>query len=56
METVQNFLKNTVDRWMQDFMRRCQHIIIPSESMRDTLVNEYGLKNNFTVIPKIGGY
>ncbi len=51
METVQNFLKNTVDRWMQDFMRRCQHIIIPSESMRDTLVNEYGLKNNFTVIP-----
>jgi len=51
METVQNFLKSTVDRWLQDFMRRCQHIIIPSESMRDTLVNEYGLKNNFTVIP-----
>lgn len=50
-ETVQNFLKNAVDRWLQDFMRRCQHIIIPSESMRDTLVNEYGLKNNFTVIP-----
>ena len=51
METVQNFLKNAVDRWMQDFMRRCQHIIIPSESMRETLVNDYGLKDNFTVIP-----
>jgi 1,2-diacylglycerol 3-alpha-glucosyltransferase len=51
METVQNFLKNTVDRWLQDFMRRCQHIIIPSESMREILVNDYGLKNNFTVIP-----
>jgi len=51
METVQNFLKNAVDRWLQDFMRRCQHIIIPSESMRETLVNQYGLKNNFTVIP-----
>lgn len=51
METVQNFLKNAVDRWLQDYMRRCQHIIIPSESMRETLVNEYGLKNNFTVIP-----
>lgn len=50
-ETVQNFLKNAVDRWLQDFMRRCQHIIIPSESMRETLVNTYGLKNNFTVIP-----
>jgi 1,2-diacylglycerol 3-alpha-glucosyltransferase len=50
-DTVQNFLKSAVDRWLQDFMRRCQHIIIPSESMRDILVNEYGLKNNFTVIP-----
>jgi len=50
-DTVQNFLKNAVDHWLQEFMRRCQHIIIPSESMRDTLVNEYGLKNNFTVIP-----
>src|SRR5688500_17989316 len=50
-ETVQNFLKNAVDRWLQDFMRRCQHIIIPSESMREVLVNEYGLKDRFTVVP-----
>ena len=50
-DIVQNFLKGAVDRWLQDFMGRCQHIIIPSESMRDILVNEYGLKNNFTVIP-----
>jgi len=50
-DAVQNFLKSAVDRWLQDFMRRCQHIIIPSESMRDILVNEYGLKSNFTVIP-----
>ncbi|MEO7838776.1 MAG: glycosyltransferase family 4 protein [Anaerolineales bacterium] len=51
MDTVQNFLKNAIDRWLQDFMRRCQHIIIPSESMRDILVNQYGLRDNFTVIP-----
>jgi len=51
MDTVQNFLKSAVDRWLEDFMRRCQHIIIPSESMREILVNQYGLKNNFTVIP-----
>jgi glycosyltransferase involved in cell wall biosynthesis len=50
-DAVQNFLKNAVDRWLQDFMRRCQHIIIPSESMREILVNEYGLKDRFTVIP-----
>lgn len=50
-DTVQNFLKNAVDRWLEDFMRRCQHIIIPSESMREILVNQYGLKDRFTVIP-----
>jgi glycosyltransferase involved in cell wall biosynthesis len=50
-EAVQDFLKTAVDRWLQDFMRRCQHIIIPSESMRERLVAEYGLKNRFTVIP-----
>lgn len=50
-ETVQNFLKDAVDRWLRDFMRRCQHIIIPSESMRETLTRDYGLKNHFTVIP-----
>ncbi len=50
-EAVQNFLKNAVDRWLQDFMRRCQHIIIPSESMREILVDQYGLKDRFTVIP-----
>jgi 1,2-diacylglycerol 3-alpha-glucosyltransferase len=51
METVQNFLKNALDRWLGDFMRRCQHIIIPSESMRQILVDRYGLKDRFTVIP-----
>jgi 1,2-diacylglycerol 3-alpha-glucosyltransferase len=50
-ESIQNFLKNAVDRWLQDFMRRCQHIIIPSESMREILVEQYGLKDRFTVIP-----
>jgi glycosyltransferase involved in cell wall biosynthesis len=44
-------LKNAIDHWLQDFMRRCQHIIIPSESMREILVDQYGLKDNFTVIP-----
>lgn len=32
-------------------MRKCQHIVIPSESMRSILVNEYGLVDRFTVIP-----
>ena len=50
-EQVQEFLKNTVMTWMRDFMRKCQHIVIPSESMRSILVNDYGLVDRFTVIP-----
>jgi len=50
-EQVQEFLKNTVMNWMREFMRKCQHIVIPSESMRSILVNDYGLVDRFTVIP-----
>jgi glycosyltransferase involved in cell wall biosynthesis len=50
-EQVQDFLKSTVLNWMREFMRKCQHIVIPSESMRSILVNEYGLVDRFTVIP-----
>ncbi len=50
-ETVQEFLKTQVINWLREFMRKCQHIVIPSESMRSILVNEYGLVDRFTVIP-----
>jgi glycosyltransferase involved in cell wall biosynthesis len=50
-EQVQEFLKSTVMNWMREYMRKCQHIVIPSESMRSVLVNEYGLVDKFTVIP-----
>lgn len=51
LETIQEFLKNAIHKWMSDFMQKCQHIIIPSESMRDILVKDYGLKDRYTVIP-----
>jgi 1,2-diacylglycerol 3-alpha-glucosyltransferase len=50
-EQVQEFLRNTVMTWMREFMRKCQHIVIPSESMRSILVKDYGLVDRFTVIP-----
>ena len=50
-EAVQEFLKNAVHRWLAEFMQKCQHIIIPSESMRDILVRDYGLHERYSVIP-----
>jgi glycosyltransferase involved in cell wall biosynthesis len=37
--------------WLREYMRKCQHIVIPSESMRSILINDYGLVDRFTVIP-----
>jgi len=50
-EVIQEFLKNAVHKWLKDFMQKCQHIIIPSESMKEILVRDYGLEERYTVIP-----
>ena len=50
-EAVQEFLKNAVHRWLMEYMQKCQHIVIPSESMRDILVRDYGLHERYSVIP-----
>jgi len=50
-EAIQEFLKNAIHKWLKDFMQKCQHIILPSESMKDFLVREYGLEERYTVVP-----
>jgi 1,2-diacylglycerol 3-alpha-glucosyltransferase len=50
-EAIQEFLKNAVHKWLRDFVQKCQHVILPSESMKDYLVREYGLEERYTVVP-----
>jgi 1,2-diacylglycerol 3-alpha-glucosyltransferase len=50
-DVVQDFLKETIHDWLQNYMRKCQHIVVPSPSMLDILQNEYGLDSNYTVVP-----
>jgi glycosyltransferase involved in cell wall biosynthesis len=50
-DVIQEFLKDQVELWLREFMRQCQHIVIPSQSMKDILVQDYGLEDRFTVIP-----
>lgn len=50
-EQVQEFIKTRIMNWLREYMRKCQHIIIPSESMRSILIDDYGLVDRFTVIP-----
>jgi len=50
-EIIQDFLKGAVRIWLKDFMHKCQHIVIPSESMKEILTRDYGLQDRYTVIP-----
>lgn len=50
-EIVQEFVKNTIDSWLRVYMRRCHHIVVPSESIREILVAEYGVEAMTTVVP-----
>lgn len=50
-EVVQEFLRDTIHSWLKDYLQRCHHIVVPSESMREILVDEYGLVGPYTIIP-----
>jgi 1,2-diacylglycerol 3-alpha-glucosyltransferase len=50
-ETVQHFLNEAIHDWLKSFMQKCQHIIVPSESMLDILQTEFGLDSNYSVVP-----
>jgi glycosyltransferase involved in cell wall biosynthesis len=50
-EAIQEFLKNAVHNWLRDYMQKCHHIIIPSESLKNTLIKQYGLEEGYSVIP-----
>lgn len=50
-EAVQEFLRDAVDIWLGEYMQKCHHIIVPSESMKVLLHEEYGLTDQVTAIP-----
>jgi glycosyltransferase involved in cell wall biosynthesis len=50
-EAFQEFLKGTIKNWLRGFMRLCQHVVVPSESMKEILIQDYGLRDLYTVIP-----
>jgi len=47
----QELVKETIDYIIGDYMRHCQHIVVPSESMRRLLATEYGITDRVTVVP-----
>jgi 1,2-diacylglycerol 3-alpha-glucosyltransferase len=47
----QKFVKEAIDRWLGDYMAHCHHIIVPSESIRNLLAEEYGVVQQVTTLP-----
>jgi 1,2-diacylglycerol 3-alpha-glucosyltransferase len=50
-ETVQDFLKDTIENYVRDYVKKCQHIVVPSGSMREILAEKYGVEDRVSVIP-----
>ncbi len=47
----QELVKDVIERWLADYMGQCQHIIVPSESIRRMLADTYGIVDRVTVLP-----
>ena len=47
----QTIVKEVIDRWLGVYMQQCQHIVVPSDSIRDLLSDLYGVHERVTVIP-----
>jgi len=47
----QKMVKRQIDQIISDYMRHCQHIVVPSESMRRLLAEEYGVTGHVTAVP-----
>lgn len=43
--------RRVIERWIADYMKQCQHIVVPSHSIAHMIEETYGLRERMTVIP-----
>ncbi len=46
-----NLAKQVIERWIGDYMGQCQHIVVPSESIKKILTETYGVTQGITAVP-----
>lgn len=46
-----HMVKEFLESWLANYMRKCHHVIVPSESIRDLLETTYGINSRVTVVP-----
>lgn len=47
----QEIVKEVIDLWLGVYMQQCQHIVVPSDSIRKILADLYGVHERVSVIP-----
>lgn len=47
----QELVKDVIERWLADYMERCQHVVVPSESIKALLAKRYGIHERVTAVP-----
>lgn len=50
-DALDEFIRDAINSWLDGYMRRCQHIVAPSESIRKKLTEDYGVVSSISVIP-----
>jgi len=47
----QKLAKRAIDRLLGDYMEKCQHIVVPSDSIKEMLAEQYGVTEQITTVP-----
>lgn len=47
----QEIVKETISRWLGEYMKQCHHVVVPSESIKQMLMDDYGIINQISVVP-----
>ncbi len=47
----QGLAKQVIQRWIGDYMTQCQHVVVPSESIKQLLAETYGVTEGITAVP-----
>jgi glycosyltransferase involved in cell wall biosynthesis len=50
-DIVQDFVKDAIDLWLKDYIRKCDHVVVPTESMRAVVAEQYDFDKRVTVVP-----
>ncbi|MBE0410128.1 MAG: glycosyltransferase [Anaerolineales bacterium] len=50
-EAIDEFVREVIRTWLDGYMSRCQHIVAPSESIRQQIMHDHSITSSITVIP-----